>query len=140
MGSIVTATCENCGLNQQLFLAFGFSAIVPGKRGPTYDMVVGACFNCGVLAEADRVSKQDKCPKCKRRYVPYKTNRFFSDAPQSKYSRYVGILTVGAEERKMLNELDPARVAHNDSEIVRYLCPLCVEKRLIFEDSGGMWD
>jgi len=65
MGYILTATCEYCGLKEQLFVAWGFSAIVPGKKGPTYDMEVAACFNCGVLTVADRVSKKDKCPKCR---------------------------------------------------------------------------
>ena len=140
MGYILTATCESCGLNEKLFVAWGFSAVVPGKNRPTYDMEVAACFNCGILTVADRVGKKDNCPKCRRRLVLYKTNRFFSTAPSSLYSRYVGVLTLDAEKRKMLHENYPEQEEKMNSETVRYLCPVCGEKKLVFEDWGGMWD
>jgi hypothetical protein len=121
MGEMLSADCE-CGFFIGMNSGSGFFLPTPDENGIVHEKVIepAACFECGELYGMNICSKTSRCPNCRKRVIFYKTNRFFSDA----------------KPEDMDDNIVPYIEGQN--EPIRYLCPRCGQKKLVFH-SMGRW-
>jgi len=100
-----------CGFKTSLFVYWGKSAVVSGKKGPIYDLRPAYCPNCRKIESID-IKKEPKCGSCG------------------------GAVMLYGKKRKVSRAAFPDQL---DVPTTGQLCPLCQQFTMTFAHIG-MWD